>query len=330
MRRRTFLTVSGEGIKPSDAMACDICLYNKTTQKLLIVESAKFTVSEYPSDKYSPVGVVVIPGNHNVYGNGSCAVMSLKYMSCDNPDSGDTSYQEIYWGQYGTDISNMTNYDKICYFGLNSTVNQTVQGVVDQAFLPSDKFSEFSEVQNPYDKDTYYFTRGHYSPSPYNEDDTRNTAYYQTSSPSTTSNCLSDFDGVGNTKILTDLATSQSDWKTASTITNNYNSGYSPAACCCWRYHTEGTKQGDWYLPAMGELGYMVVKINKINQTINTLITAYGSTVGVQIILGYPYRYWSSSESSNYGSIFINHNCNVDTISKGGSGLFVRSFLLVK
>ena len=62
MRRRTFLTVGNQEISASDAAACDVCLYNKTTDKLVIVKSTKFTISEYPSSNYSPVGVVVIPG----------------------------------------------------------------------------------------------------------------------------------------------------------------------------------------------------------------------------------------------------------------------------
>ena len=120
MRRRTFLTLGNQGISASEAIAGDICLYNKTTDKLLIVESSKFTASEYPSSKYSPVGVVVIPGSHDVYGDGSCAVMSLKEMNYETPDTGKTSYYNpIYWGRYELDIStittNITNFIKIVY-----------------------------------------------------------------------------------------------------------------------------------------------------------------------------------------------------------------------
>ena len=238
MRRRTFLTLGTEGIDVSKAVACDICLYNKTTDKLLIVESSKFSISEYPSSKYSPVGVVVIPGNHDVYGDGSCAVVSLKEMNYKTPDTGSSSNsQNMYFGSDGTDISNLKNYNVVCYVSNGTTINKTVKGKTTQCYLPSDKFYS---LQNPYDTDTYYYdssTNYYYAPSPYNEDDSRNPAYYQTSSPSSTANALSDFDGVGNTEIICSLATTQSDWKTASTITNSCDSGYYPAACCCWRYH---------------------------------------------------------------------------------------------
>ena len=328
MRRRTFLTLGTEGIKASKAMACDICMYNKSTQKLLIVESSKFNTTEYPSTNYSPVGVVVIPGSHNVYGDGSCGVMSLKEMNYSTPDTGSTDYQGIYWGQIGVDISNITNYNQVCYVGSNGTVNQTVQGISDTSFLPSDNFTT---VQNPYDKDTYFCRNdsNKYMPSPYNEDDTRNAAYYQTSSPSSSKNALSYFDGMGNTTKLIKLATAQSNWKTASTITHNSDSGYSPAACCCWRYHTEGTKQGDWYLPAMGELGYMMVKFNKINQTISTLTSAYGSSVGIRV--HYDYTYLSSSELNSTDARYVNtYNGNVSYDYKNNIGSYVRAFLRVK
>lgn len=54
-------------------------------------------------------------------------------------------------------------------------------------------------------------------------------------------------------------------------IINSNDVGYYPAACCCWRYHTLGTNQGDWYLPALGELGYCFVTLKKIQNTIQYL-----------------------------------------------------------
>ena len=107
---------------------------------------------------------------------------------------------------------------------------------------------------------------------------------------------MSDFDGVGNSAVLTDLATAQSDWKTADTITNGYSAGYHPAACCCWRFHTAGTNQGQWYLPACGEFGYVVNRISAINTTINKVLSVYSSVVAVAMRTSN--GYWSSSEYS--------------------------------
>lgn len=131
----------------------------------------------------------------------------------------------------------------------------------------------------------YYNISTNFIPSPYLEDGSRYKGYYIIRYSE--SNCLSDFDGFGNTKVLCDLATAQSDWKTASTITNDYAGGYSPAACCCWRYHTTGTNQGDWYLPAIGELGYLIVRLKTINTSISNI---GGVTVDTSL------NVWSSSE----------------------------------
>lgn len=100
-----------------------------------------------------------------------------------------------------------------------------------------------------------------------------------------------------------------------------------PAASCCDMFHTEGTSQGDWYLPACGELGYIMPPFNKINDAIGKMRTAYGSSVGVE--LGTNYRLWSSTE---YNGIYARDvgtgSGNVDDYDKDSLG-YVRAFLRV-
>lgn len=86
------------GISPSESSSCDICLYDKTNDKLIIVKGDMWNIETYPSSKYSPVGIVLIPGTHNVYGDGSCCVMSLKEMNCNTPNRGSITYYKMYWG----------------------------------------------------------------------------------------------------------------------------------------------------------------------------------------------------------------------------------------
>ena len=241
---------------------------------------------------YTPIGVEVVPAEHNVYGTGQAGIMSLVEMDYDTPDVGSLNGRFMYWGGKGTDTS-LPNYDAVNYIGDNGNLNNgVVQGTTNYAYLPSDLFSTVTSLDG---ESNYFYNDSHrYALSPFNADGSRNEAYYTT--VYSTANALSDFDGVGNTKVLTDLATSQSDWKTANTITNNSGAGYYPAACCCWRFHTAGTDQGQWYLPAAGELGYVINRFNAINETINKILSVY-SSVAVVAVRTFS-SYWSSSGCS--------------------------------
>ena len=285
--------MGGGGVNASNVG--DICLYDKIQDKLIIVDGNEFSGDLHPLINYSPVGIVVVPRHHDVYKDGSCAIVSLRYMNCDKPEIGGVNDNElgIVYGQMDVDLEDLNNYDEIGYVGDSGVISKTIIGVDSEACLPSD---QFSTVNNPYDKKTSYYYRNSnkYIPSPYNNDDSFNSEYSRTESPSSPRNAMSDFNGIGNTKILCEAATRQTNWKTAFSIDNYGIRGYSPAACCCWRYHTEGTKQGDWYLPACGELGYMIVRLQKINETIEKIKTEYDNKI--EILEEISGVIWSSSE----------------------------------
>ena len=277
-------TIGGE-VSSDFAKTADIVFYDKNAGKLIVVDKNTFDGSNYPIENYTPVGVVAIPSSHNVYGDGSCGVVSLMNMNTDQPDIGSVETNEITWGYNNLDIDTLPNLDEMPSVGYNSAGDKTstVIGVSSTSYIPSDLFENSSSaIQCPHDLNAYYdyiISINNAAPSPYLTDGSRNPAYYQTTEPSSTSNRLADFNGKQNTQILCDLATAQADWKTASTITNKSGEGYYPAACCCWRFHTEGTNQGDWYLPAMGELGYVMARLKIINDTISLLSDTYGSSV---------------------------------------------------
>ena len=258
---------------------------------------------------YTPIGVEVIPAEHDVYGTGQAGIMSLAEMNYTTPDVGSSEYQYMYWGGYGTDTV-LPNYNKV------NLVNGTT---VNYGHLPYDKFTGTTSL----DGVSKYTSTSNKIPSPYNADGSRNEAYYTTAY--STANALSDFDGVGNAKVLTDLATSQSDWKTANTITNSYDEGYYPAACCAWRFHTTGTDQGQWYLPACGEMGYVINRFNAINETINKVKSVYSSVVAVAMrtSLGY----WSSSEYSANDARYLDTSNGFVRYNDKYSDYYVRAFL---
>lgn len=271
-----------------DAVAGDLlCYYNGS---LLI----------YPQTQYggTPIGVVVIPTSHDVYGDGSCGVMSLVPMDYNTPDTGGNSDVYMYYGSVDKS-GGLKQYNYLPVITKNGTVTNTIVSMGNVAKLSTDYFTALQNINDP---DTYYNTTDAVGlPSPYNADDTRNALYYKTDSPSNDANALSDFNGKTNTSTLISQVTAQPNWKTDSTIINEKGSdgkctGHYPAACCCWRFHTVGTKQGDWYLPACGELGYMMSKFTKIQ---NGLQFANG------VLLDQNYVYWTSTNYNNTGARVI-------------------------
>ena len=308
----------------ADTKAGDVLLWDKINQKKLFTSSDN--LSSYPAESYTPIGVVVIPASHNVYGDGSCGVMSLKPMNCYTPSTGSsTSEQSMCWGVDGYDISALPNLNQAPYVDTGSSVgnaSSTLVGQTDYPGLPSDKFSD---VQCPHDTDAYYFVFSSYqAPSPYLTDGSRNPAYYQTSSPSSPSNALADFDGIGNTaKIITQRGTKDyNSWTPGRTIEADY-----PAASCCDMFYTEGTSQGDWYLPACGELGYIMPPFNKINDAIDKMRTAYGSSVVMELNTGS--YYWSSTEYSSNNARRVHTDSGVVYSFDKHYNSHVRAFLKV-
>lgn len=253
-----------EGIPSIESVAGDVCMYGISEGKLIIVND--WDASKYPISKYPPIGIVAVPGSHNHYADGKCAVVSLNYMNKSTPSSGG-EFQQM---STNSEVSSLYDFSQSVYVGKDGSVGANVLGQNSYAYLPSDS-NNFSALNNPYDTNTKYkltISGMYYAPSPYNNDGTFNTNYSLIASPSSTSNCLSDFDGYNNTKKTIEVRGTKdySTWKP----TNDYQD-YAPASCCDM-YFTQGTKQGNWYLPAAGEMGYVVVRQLLINNTINKLI----------------------------------------------------------
>ena len=246
--------------------------------------------------------------------------MSLKAMNCDAPSTGGTSEQYMYWGVYGMNIPELPDLDQV---PIGNTSNGIPTDENYEGYLPSDKFGG---APCAHDTDVYYDYLP-YIPSPYLTDGSRNPGYYQTSSPSSSNNALADFDGIGNTtKIIAERGTKDYNlsWKPGRHTEADY-----PAASCCDMFHTEGTQQGDWYLPACGELGYIIPPFNKINDAIDKMCRTYGSSVGVKLLTNN--YYWSSTEfDDNTARYVYTYNGRVHTAFKDDYGYYVRAFLRVK
>lgn len=266
----------------------DFVFYDSANNKFIAVgRNQEIGPELFPESIYSIIGVVVIPTAHDVYVNGQCAIRSIKNASFKTPDEGTVDvFEYIKYGQNTVDLS-LINFDviNVC----DNTEDGSIRGVSDSGYFPIGSYSSDESswmTMCKHDNKSYYTTTSatvtDFIPSPYLNDGSRNPGYHQDSYPSSSKNMLSDFNGKGNTSTLTIKATAQSDWKTANRITNNGGEGYSPAACACWRFHTIGTNQGDWYLPAAGELGYMFARVLQISSSLNKIRESYGSeyTIG--------------------------------------------------
>ena len=316
----------------SESVAADICIVDNGGNKY-IVDGTTYSTDLFPLEQYTPIGVVVVPASHTE--NGTARVMSLASMDYNNPDNGNTDgHVNIAWGGYGSDISTLPNLTRQPYITTDYTNISGEQQLLGWTgtgyYLASDYFNSYP---NPYDEGTYYRTgttsSGSYAiPSPYLTGGAKNEIYHNTSN---TGNILADMDGKGNTeKILAVNNASDTSWQTAATITNTGRTEtIHPASQCCWRYHTVGTNQGDWYLPSAGELGYLASRWKAINTSINKIISSGFEALSLPVSS----YLWSSTEYSSYyavgfdfysGYAYLHYNYN----GKNGSR-YVRAFLAV-
>ena len=230
------------------------------------------------------IGVCVIPGG--VLPDGKARFMSLKGMTLTSPNEGGSDTY-ICWGGYGSDISSLTNFETVV------TGDTKAEGTNSSGFVPKNgSYSNTPHIPSPID----YFS-----------------AYSSTGA-------TSDLDGKANTEniLAVDNAASTA-WQTAASITNDGETAtVHPAAQCCWRFNPGSTNQGDWYLPSMGELAFIMPKFNELN-------TAISDVSGVQLS-DYD-AYWSSTEYGGNGAWRVSTNSGyVGYTNKSGS-LYVRAFL---
>ena len=230
------------------------------------------------------IGVCVIPGG--ILPDGKARFMSLKGMTLTSPNAGgsDTS---IYWGGYGSDIPTLTNYTTVV------TGDTAASGTSSTGYVPKNgSYSSTPHIPSPID----YFS-----------------AYSSTGA-------TSDLDGKANTeKILAVDNAASTAWQTAESITNASSTAtVHPAAQCCWRFNPGSTNQGDWYLPSIGELAFIMPNFNDLQTAINE-----GSGVQLANNTGY----YSSTEYGGNAAWLVNTGyCSVGTSGKD-SNHYVRAFL---
>lgn len=220
--------------------------------------------------------------------DGKARIIGLKSDGCQT------------WGTSDTDVSELTNYNKV---PTTDNVGSTSTGSSSYGYLPSDGFTGATSFV---DSTAKYNVSSNLIPSPYLGDNkTLNPEYSkEILSGDTNVNCLSDFNGLSNTEVLVGLGT-------------DYE-----AAQYCWSYSDDSSNL-QWYLPAAGELGFIMPRFNAINAS----ITAVG---GSSVSSGSSRCFWSSSEDSynKAYSVCVRYGL-VGSHTKSVNGYYVRPFAII-
>ena len=300
MRRRTLYSTPTEGKPIIEANYADICYYNSDTEQFVIVDVTD--IDKYTDARYTPIGVVVVPSSHT--DEGRPRIISLVNMSCNTPNTGSTSYENIYYGGYGYVVSGLAQKTMRPYIGTSPssvTANGTVKFEDKTCYLPSDEQNWI--YTNPSNSNEHFFNNissYNYMCSPYKQDGSKDERYFEEANSANVYSILADFNGKTNTdKILAHDNSNSTSWQISTSINNVKDNQYiHPAAQCCWRFHTVGTSQGDWYLPAAGELGYVLVRKQAIQNSLQVL-----ASKGYTVSSHNTDYHWSSTQYVDTGII---------------------------
>lgn len=299
LRRRLLGGI--DGTDPSKAAPLEVAFYNG--RKIVIREESKWKDGEIP------IGIVVVPGYHNRYNDGTCGIMSLVGMHDMYPETGrivsgsqQTDNRSMIWGHYPNNVGNSI-FSSTVANGRNNVLQIPYQASADSTATSAN----LQYIQWPYDGTSTSLTSA--------KSETSDVVV--PSMNATSGHVFGDFNGIKNTAACYVATKSNSQWTDSMVSTQDINNG-TPAAACAGRFKTVGTKsfydvysgitsgnanygtsgdthnyKGMWYLPSLGELCYLPSKQFEINKTILALNRKYGN-VGVQLETGG--RYWSSSE----------------------------------
>ena len=253
------------------------------------------------------VGVCVIPDG--LLPDRKARFMSVKAITTAST-AGSTSENGIIWSSNYDRTVLPKQYTEVPCVGLNEDegtgdITNQVEHSNGNGYMPSDSDSgDFTALKNPYDSATKfaYNDSDHHIPSPFMNNGAFNENYSTlfTTGGTAINNALSDFDGFRNTQILIN-----DDDVVAAKQCAIFNPGY---------------KDGEWYLPAVGELGFIMPRF----KVINSKLSALGSS-GVQ--LDADSEYWSSTEYDEFDAWYVGTTSGAVSGNYKYENKYVRAFL---
>lgn len=285
----------------ADLVAGDIILANNETEKLTYCKSEEL---EQYVDTHTPIGVVVVPTNHDIYETKEAGVISLVNMSCNTPEIGTLEDEKMYSSGRVEDISLLAR-DTLAGYSL-SGVETTADSVAfyNHGGIASDRVGPNEGTSYPKNSNLRYHpdfnndlgSSNCKAVGPYQENWEKNPDYWTTViSSNKNNNAFAVNKGYEIAKAICEKSSSYDDsWKTSPTVQNANSRSFDPVSCCCQRYHTKGTNQGDWYSPTICEWGYITARIQLISQSLKEIKKYYNNVVDIT-----DRGYWTSTITSS-------------------------------
>ena len=221
------------------------------------------------------VGICVIPDG--LLPDRKARFMSVKAITTETTEN--DIINEINWAD-NTRTVLPKQYTEVPCVGLNEdegtvVITNQVEHSNENGYMPSDS-RDFTGLANPYDIMTMFSGNAyeHYIPSPFMNNRAFNENYSTlfTTGGTAINNALSDFDGFRNTQILI---------KDADVVAAKHCAIFNP-----------GYGKGKWYLPAVGELAFIITNF----MAINIYLASLDSIADRLDDDNYGSNYWSSTE----------------------------------
>lgn len=305
MRRRLMGSAGQIAIADGDGAVGDILMVENASEEKFLIKQNSLSKAIYPASKFTPIGVVVIPKSHDVYGTGEIGIVGLLYCDSDSSTNrGVLDYKAVTWGSTYRAVSGLKNFTKVPNYGVAGSQQLDLISEENSGCLPTTYNSAVKCLHD--DKAYYYSETVNAAPSPYLSNGEKNDMYSSTDVPSSSLNMLSDFNGLSNTQAINEM--SSLDY---------------PAARYAKNHIRPGTSKGDWYLPACGELGYLAARFQEIKDSFDKIKKIYNgeffaatlSTSGL----------WSSTQNnaSNAAAILMSKG----TVAAYGKAVFTYGVL---
>ncbi len=316
MLRKRLMGRKSKGLEPS----MDVLFSNNSDNSQLKI----FGPENWPTNGWTPVGIVVVPSSHNRYGDGSCGVMALYPIE-----------QREYDGYAGGNSCGNNVFNTPYAFSTYTTSYIPYQN--DLSSNSTTIIGSSADVQWPYDGTYDELTTG------------ASTTYDITipASTATTGDALADFNGVRNTLAnyislkydsginniwpcddiwscaanrsvsvsntawhsMTDWQNKNPYWYSTQGVPSFYDI-YSDVSVNDINYGTSSSQMpntGFWYIPAAGELSYVPPKLSEIYWTIKALNKMYGTSGSIdveEITMSY-YTFSSTEYDTRTGNAYI-------------------------